>query len=55
MLIWRVTKNGVIKAESNAELKEIGFKNRTRYYFDDIIEIDNLIMLWKMIQKKFGL
>ena len=45
LLIWRVTKNGVIKAESNAELKEIGFKNRTRYYFDDIIEIDNLIML----------
>ena len=52
MLIRRVTKNGVIKAESNDELKEIGFKNRTRYYFDDIIEIDNFDNVMKNDIKK---
>ena len=52
MLIRRVTKNGVIKAESNDELKEIGFKNRTRYYFDDIIEIDNFDNVMKNDTKK---
>ena len=25
--------------ESNDELKEIGIKNRTRYYFDDVIRV----------------
>ena len=52
MLIRRVTKNGVIKAERNDELKEIGFKNRTRYYFDDIIEIDNFDNVMKNDTKK---
>ena len=28
--------------ESNDELKEIDIKNRTRYYFDDIIKIEDL-------------
>ena len=30
---------------SNNELKEIDLKNRTCYYFDDIIKIQDLIIL----------
>ena len=33
--------NWIIKLESNNELKEIDIKNRTCYYFDDIIEIED--------------
>ena len=28
--------------ESNNEFKEINIKNRTFYYFDDILEIENV-------------
>ena len=31
----------IIYIDSNDELKEVDMKNRTCYYFDDIIKIEN--------------
>ena len=31
----------IIKVESNDKLKEVDVKNRTLYYFDDIIKIED--------------
>ena len=31
----------IVKMESNDELKEINIKNRTCYYFDDVIKIED--------------
>ena len=31
-----------MKSGSNDQLKEINIKNRTCYYFDDIVKIENL-------------
>ena len=35
----------IIKIESNDKLKEIDVKNRTCYYFNDIIRIEDLILV----------
>ena len=43
--------------EGKDELKEINIKNRTCYYFDDIVEVEDLysgdILLEKKIIRKF--
>ena len=43
--------------EGKDELKEINIKNRTCYYFDDIVEVEDLysgdILLKKKIIRKF--
>ena len=36
---WKITKC-IINIDSNVELNEIDIKNRTCYYFDDIIRIE---------------
>ena len=38
--------------DSNDELKEIGIKNRTCYYFDDIIRIEDFDAKNILIDKK---
>ena len=47
---WKINKC-IINMDSNNELKEIHIKNRTCYYFDDIIKIEDFnldnILVWK--------
>ena len=47
---WQINK-GIINMDSRDESKEIDFKNRTCYYFDDIIKIGDFnldnILVWE--------
>ena len=44
--------NCIINVDSNDKLKEIDIKNRTCYYFDDIIEIEHFNLHDILIDKK---
>ena len=41
-----------MKMESNDKLKEIDIKNRTCYYFDDIIKMEDFDLNNMLIDKK---
>ena len=41
-----------MKSGSNDQLKEINIKNRTCYYFDDIVKIENLDFDTVLISEK---
>ena len=41
-----------MKSGSNDQLKEINIKNRTCYYFDDIVKIENLDFDTVLIKEK---
>ena len=47
---WKINKC-IINMDSNNELKEIHIKNRTCYYFDDIIKIEDFNLLNTLIDE----